>query len=941
MRATLDAPWWLLALVPVALLAWRERGRLRKRSTASRQLGIAAICRTVAALLLVLALAGPRFGAGAGALDVVFLVDGSDSVAGGGRAAALDFVDDALAARTGADRAAVAVFGRTPQLEHGLRDDPPGGSPAVVVDGSASDLGAAVRLGHGVLGSERRRRAVLLSDGRETTGDLARAVEALTADGIALDVVPLVAGAPADLLVEEVIAPNRVREGEEHTVTGVLRNTGTTDARATVVTLADGEEIDRRDVTAAPGRTEVSVSRTAEATGVVRYEVRLSSGASTIAANDVGRAAVAVRGPPSVLIVESASGLGGDLERALASSGVPTERRSLADEPLPPLDALLTHDAVVLVDVPVDALGDRGVAALDAFVRDAGRGLVAIGGDRSFGLGGYEGTPLEDLLPVFATVTDPKRRGDVAQALVVDSSGSMAACHCADDGAFGNPMIEERGVVKTEIAKEAILRAVEALDAQDTVGVLAFSSGSDWVVPLQLLPDPSVIDAGLARIHPDGDTSIAPAVRRAMEGLRDVDARLRHIVLFTDGFETDSSGLLRVAEEAAEQGITVSVVATGEGDMTQLEDMAEAGGGRFYPGRDLESIPDIIALEVSFAARPIVNEGSFLPVIAGLGPTTQDLDTAPPLLGYLATSPKPTARTMLAIGDDRDPLLATWQAGLGTATAWTSDATARWSAQWVTWDSYASFWSAVVRETFPSREDPGFSLGATASAGGVRITMELAEDAGEQVEAVATLTTPDGERQEVRLDRTSLLTFEAVIPGAGEGVYAVTGRLVGGGEDLYVDAVAAIASYSAEYAVGEADPELLARAASAAGGRVGPDPAAVWDTEGLAAGTASRPLWPLLAALALALAVLEVGLRRLRLERADLGRMAAWARGRDRRGADGPKDPAGRPTAERSAAAEGLLAAKARARARETGGLPEAPAEGEAPTAPDEPEGAP
>jgi uncharacterized membrane protein len=931
MRVGLDAPWWLLAVVPVALLTLRETGRFSRWSSRNipprvggspaprrrtRQQRIATGLRTGSALLLVLALAGPRVGADGTGMDVVFLVDASDSVGSGGSEAAMTWVRAALAEQGQGDRAALALFGRDPQLEHGLRSDAPGTAPTVVVDGSATDLGAAARLGQGVLGSERRRRAVLLSDGRQTAGDLERAAEALSDDGIVLDVVPLIDGARPDLLVEEVRAPNRVRAGEEYDVVGVLRNTGVEPAAASVVISADGVEVHRRDVTVESGRTEIRLGRTAADEGVVRYEVRLASAASTVPENDVARAAVQVDGPAQVLVVEGAQGLGEDLEAALSSTGVPTTRHALdATGPLPALDQLLAYDSVVLVDVSAAALGVGGMAALDAFVRDAGRGLVAVAGEDSFGLGGYEGTVLEDLLPVFATVTDPQRRGDVAEALVVDTSGSMAACHCADEDSFGM-VPQEGGVVKTDIAKEAIARAIDALESQDTVGVLAFNDRSDWVIPLQQLPAASAVDEGLARIHPRGGTSIAPAVRRAIEGLRDVDARLRHIVLFTDGFEPDEPSLVAVAEEAAEAGITLSVVATGEGDMRTLEDMAEAGGGRFYPGRDLMSIPDIIALEVSFAARPIVNEGSFLPTVSGVAAATEDLAAAPPLLGFLATSPKPTAHTLLSIGEDHDPLLASWQAGLGTASAWTSDATARWSAHWISWDRFATFWSAVVRETFPSRSAPQFALSSTVAADGVRIEMEVADGIGDDVEAVAVITDPEGDRTELRLDRTSIGTFAGVVPTRGEGVYAVTGRLVRGQEDLYVDAVAAIASYSAEYAVGDPDPSLLERAAAVTGGRVDPDPSTVFVAAGLPPGSATRELWPLLALLALIGAVTDVGVRRLRLERADVARAAAWVQERRPR----RRAPGEQPTAPRSAATEGLLAAKRRARERQEGG---------------------
>ncbi|MGH8934301.1 MAG: VWA domain-containing protein, partial [Egibacteraceae bacterium] len=777
------------------------------------------------------------------------------------------------------------------RVEYALTDDPPPGPAAAVVNGSASDLARGLRLAEGLLGSDHRRRVVLLTDGRQTQGDLLSAVRQLSEAGIGLDVVPLAQAGVADVLVSEVRAPGRAREGEAYDVVTVLRNTSDRPAEAVVAVVADGTEIDRRTVSLAPGTTEVSVPRTAEAAGTVRYEARVESGASTLRANDVGRAAVQVAGPPRVLVYQRTAGLGEDLARALGSAGVPVDVKSADQEALPPLDALLDYDSLVLVDIPAGALGSGGMVALDQFVRDAGHGLVAVGGGTSFGMGGYDGTPIEELLPVFARVTDPQRRPSVAEALVVDTSGSMAACHCADEGAFGTPTAQG-GVNKTDIAKEAIVRAVDELEATDQIGVLAFNTQSEWVIPLQRLPADAVVDEGLARLHPQGNTDIAQGVREAIAGLKDADARLRHIVLFSDGFMGNTFGLEDVAREAADAGITLSVVGTGEGSFDVLRQMALAGGGRYYPGRDLAEIPDIIALELEQVARPIVNEGQFYPTVVGLAPATEMLSQgtpSPPLAGYLATTAKPTARTLLQIGPERDPLLATWQAGLGTTAAWTSDVAARWSSQWVTWERFSGFWADVVKETFPQAAEPGVELEATATTDGLRVRLTVDQAAAVPDDAVATVTVtdPEGRRQDARLDRTSLTEFEALVPAGSEGVYAVGATVRRGEDPLLREVATAIRSYPAEYAGGGGDPELLRRAAEVAGGRLDPRPDQAFDRAGLAPGASAVPLWPWLATVALVLAVADVGLRRLRLERADWGRAWRWVKARTigRRGA--------------------------------------------------------
>ena len=884
---TFDDPRWLLAL-PLALLipllgrlAWRRSGRQGRPTPARRT---ASWLRAAAVALVVLAIASPQLSAAGGGVDVAFLVDASDSV--GTTTQARDFIDTAMDAAPDGSRASLAWFGRQARLDEALHEDLSINGPAPDIDGSATNLEQALRLGEGAVGGERRRRVVLLTDGRQTAGDVMSVTGDLARAGVGLDVVRLSSAVPADLLIEEVDAPSTVREGEAYDVAVTVRNTGEDPASGELVVTADGTEVDRRRIEVEPGTRTVTIGDVADTSGAIRYEARLSSAGSKVVENDTGRAAVQVDGPPKVLLMERDAGAGDELARALDAGGIGSQTLNMSDASVPPLDELLEYDSVVLVDVPAADLGVEGMLTLQRYVRDAGHGLVAVGGENSFGLGGYDSTPLEETLPVFAQITDPQRRPPLAEALVVDTSGSMTSCHCADEGAMGGGAFEEGGIDKTDISKEAIARAVDALDAQDTVGVLAFNLSNEWVIPLQKLPSEAVIDDGLARLHPDGETDIAQAVREAIASLQQTEERLRHIVLFTDGF-TDRGGLIDVAQEARDAGMTLSVVATGEGPrelQKELARMADVGGGRFYPGRDLESIPNLIALEVRLAARPIITEGNFLPTITGIAPPTENLDETPPLLGYLGTTPKPAAQTLLRIGEENDPLLATWQSGLGRATAWTSDAVARWSANWLSWDGYAQFWASVVKDTFPAEDERGV-LSAQATAGGVDVMVETADQLPEGTTGTVTVTGPDGEQAEVPLQRTGLTRYEASFAGegggaSGEGVYAVTGQLSLGEDTLFAGSVTATRAYPAEYALEPVPPGLLERITAADTARLDPQAEEIFAAAGLPTGETSRALWPWLATLAVMLTIADVGLRRLRLERADWDRARRWVRQR-------------------------------------------------------------
>src|SRR5947209_19448003 len=128
--------------------------------------------------------------------------------------------------------------------------------------------------------------------------------------------------------------------------------------------------------------------------------------------------------------------------------------------------------------------------------------------------------------------------------------------------------------------------------------------------------------------------------------------------------------------------------------------------------------------EAVIATRSFVNEGTFFPKVVSAAEPVRDLRSSPALLGYLATTAKAAASTLLRIGDQDDPLLASWQIGLGRATAWTSDASARWSQLWAGWDGYTRFWTAVVKDTFPAGGGSGAGVRAELAEGRIRVTAE-------------------------------------------------------------------------------------------------------------------------------------------------------------------------------------------------------------------------
>ena len=107
-------------------------------------------------------------------------------------------------------------------------------------------------------------------------------------------------------------------------------------------------------------------------------------------------------------------------------------------------------------------------------MRDLGHGLVMLGGNLSYGAGGYLGFTLEQVLPVTMDVRTSQERASISMSFLVDKSGSMGRCHCGTQQQFDPSMRSEFGISKIEIAKEAIAKAVALMQPTDEVGVLGF-----------------------------------------------------------------------------------------------------------------------------------------------------------------------------------------------------------------------------------------------------------------------------------------------------------------------------------------------------------------------------------------------------------------------------------------------------------------------------------
>ncbi|NUQ48834.1 MAG: VWA domain-containing protein, partial [Phycisphaerae bacterium] len=875
---TVKQPHWLLllALVPLVLAMGRRSlaglGALRGWSATGVRCGVVA--------LLILALSGPERVHVTDDQTVVFVLDRSDSIPPDLSAAALEFVRQATEAqRPGRDRAALVSFAGKPLIERlphvAQIDGPLGPMPKP----GRTDIAAGLRMGMALFPPNAARRVVLLSDGHETSGDASAEGAAFAGTGVPIDVVPLRYRHEAEILVERLTAPSITRPEETINLGLIVRSERRAAARIALfhneAPLALGPDGSGTtiEVELEPGFNRYTFPVTPRSAAVHRFRAVVTpvlAGDDTIAANNEGRAFTTVAGAETALILcERAAEPGtpdGDavlaLAGALRQAGMDCRVVGLETQALDAA-SLSGCALVVLSNVSGLALGEQGQRALASYVRDLGGGLIAVGGDRAFSVGGYYKTPLEEILPV-ETERAKLKLLSTGMVVVIDRSGSMAG-------------------EKLDQAKAAAAAAVQLLATHDRVGVIAFDGSSEWVVPLGPCGDRRRILAALSTIGAGGGTVMYPALEAALAALQGVDTNIRHVVVLTDG-QSAPGDFEALARQYAEAGVTASTIAVGsDADQALLGRIAAISGGRMYVTASARPLPQIFARETVLASRSGLFEKAFQPVLrSGPGEAVLagfDPSEIPPLRGYVVASAKPFASVPLLNVHENgaDPILAYWHVGLGRAVAFTSGLWPRWGPEWVSWPGFSKLWGQCARFAARPAQSPNFTLTTALDGERARLLVEahgLPSAALSALSLRAVVVDPDFVAAEVHLTPTGPGRFEAVFDAPDPGAYITRVAYSYGGGSAAIGSLQAglVVNYSPELTSVEHNESLLVELARRTGGRVLSlaDPRAVFEPWSIRPVRTRAPLWEALVRLALGLFLVDVAVRRLALTPAGL-----------------------------------------------------------------------
>lgn len=719
---------WLLLLYPLMLGIVIFLSRKYHTNKVKKYLILT--IRGIFLLCLILALADMSIVNMSKDTTTIFLSDLSNSVSGN-EEDMKQFILEAMKSKQEEDRVASVVFGKDVELEGEVTDNLTGNILDSPINTSHTDIEQGLVKSMTMMPKDTNQRIVLLTDGKENKGDVGTLVHAIKEQKIDIKVKLLESQINDEVYVDSFYIPQKVNLGEQFQVHMDIYATVDTETKVTLI--ADGEKLVTETMSLNQGSNKYVLYDTAKKMGFVNYELLIEPVHDTMTINNSYSAYTLVETSPKILILYDEESDAVQIEKIADSLGL--EYDSMVSHTAPTqLENLLTYKSIMLCNVSADKLDNGFLEQLEHYVKDFGGGMVAVGGENAFALGGYYKTPLETVLPVNMHMRGIKDKPSVAMMLVIDKSGSMAG-------------------INLKLAKEAAVRTLEVLEDRDEIGVVAFDDKAYNVVDVQKAENRESIQESILGIQQGGGTSILPALREAYEKLSLSKAEIKHIILLTDG-QAENTGYEGLLTNMNDNKITLSTVGIGSGtDIGLLSYLASLGNGRFYLTKDGLSIPRIFAKEAFLATRTYLNNMTFTPEITSYHSILSSVydEGLPPLHGYVGTSPKDAA-TVLLTSPVKDPILVSWQYGLGKTVAWTSDLSGQWSREYNAWGRNHILWQNIIHYTIENYSREPIELESTLKDGEVEVTLTTSGEDDQLLDTSVQVQTPSNKNITLNLE---------------------------------------------------------------------------------------------------------------------------------------------------------------------------------------------
>ena len=679
MLLTLGKPLYLSVLLIIPFIWLMMRHASAEVGLSIKRIVVGAV-RSLLVVVLALALSDPKLLSHSDRVNVFFCLDVSESVPDDQRQKAEIFIQQVASDMQGDDWAGLIVFGKHPSLEAILEPRLGALNIQSIVNPHNTNIHDALQLAIGSLPRQGKNKIIVLSDGNENmrhARDMAYLAGSL---GIEIFPVPLSTWfGKNEAFVKSMVTPSEVALETPFEIRLVLNSS--IQNKGELIILKNGNLFVRHPVELNPGTNVFTFADTLSEPGLFLYKTVANFSEDTFFQNNEGLSFTRGTRKARVLYLVDKGRSTSYLAEALRIQGLDVDLKHIKNIP-GALHGFIDYNAVILDNVSGRSLSFSTMEQIERYVKDAGSGLIMIGGDTSFGAGYYKKTPIEKALPVFMDTPTDIKLSELYLIFVIDKSSSMTSSY--------------KDKSKLEMAKIAAFTSIEMLNPIDSVGIVTFDTAFEWIVPLTAANERRKIAENLSRIVEGGGTDLYPALVDVHHTLNPITSGRKHVIVLSDG-ETEEAEFESLIQSMSASGISISTVSIGQGaNIALMKSIAEWGNGRSYYTDDPNHIPQIFTSETKIISKKAIMEQTMLPDIKLSGEILLGLSgRLPAIYGQVITYPKPESD--LLIETELGPLLAAWQYGLGRSVAYTSDLSSRWGKDWIKWNEFGKFTSQMVK----------------------------------------------------------------------------------------------------------------------------------------------------------------------------------------------------------------------------------------------------
>ena len=710
-------PDWLFALLVLPIFTWIALKGIA--GLPSKTNAISTTVRHLLFIIIVVALADIQFVQKNNNITVFYLIDYSASIPEATRDKAIEYVNASFAKsdKKENDMAGIILFGDDASVDILPVRDLFIEELHSFINPNYTNLQNAVDLAAAAFPSKTRKKIILITDGNQNNGDILEATRAAAAENIELDVLAVSYLIQQEVLVEKVGLPEKLHLKEAFDMSVHINSIQSTPA--TLLIFRNDVEIIKQEIRLKSGENTFILPVRIKTPGFYKYTARIVAPNDTIVENNESSNFVYIQGESRVLFVTE-DGDDHDVEHLVAICGAEElETKVIGPDEFPvTLGELQAYDLLVLANVDASNFSSNQMLMVKSYVNQLRGGLIMLGGENSFGAGGYELTPIEEVLPV---------RMDIRQKKIIPKGALVIVLHTCEF-AKGNYW-----------GKQITKAAIDTVNRQDDVGVLfyGYQGGDQWLFDLTSAANKGRLKIKVDKCNPGDMPSFGPSFQMAVKSFAKSDAMVKHMIIISDGDPARPAPA--DVKNLAANNITVSTIGINPHsarDVDVLKYIAAKTKGRFYNVKDPKTLPQIFVKEAKVVKRSLIFNQPFQPKLTINSELTKGIRQSeiPLLLAYVATTPKDRALVSIkSDNENEDPILVQWRSGLGKSVAFTSDASSNWAKHWIGWAKYKKIWSQIIRWTARKRDNSNVTITKKIIGDEVVMTIDAIDEKGNYI----------------------------------------------------------------------------------------------------------------------------------------------------------------------------------------------------------------